>query len=122
MKHKGLLAVLAAFAGIAFTGAPVPGAGDLLASKAYADGYRSAKASKWKRAVRVRGYYYRGGYYSYTDADVADSRAWARSLFISRSAFRTPLSERQSPAGPFDSGFFFDSGIGPRFNDSPYPR
>jgi hypothetical protein len=28
----------------------------------------------------------------------------------------------QSPAGPFDSGFFFDSGIGPRWNDTPYPR
>jgi hypothetical protein len=69
--------------------------------------------------LRGWGYYYRGGYYSYTDADVADSRAWARSLFISRSAFRTPLSEQQSPAGPFDSGFFFASGVGPRFNDSP---
>lgn len=123
MKHKGLLAVLAACAGVAFTGLPVPGAGDLGASKAYADGTKRAKAAaKWKRAVRVKGYYYRGGYYSYTDADVADSRAWARSLFISQSRFRTPLSDQQSPGGPFDSGFFFDSGIGPRFNDSPYPR
>jgi hypothetical protein len=121
MKHKGLLAVLTACAGIAFTGLPVPGAGDLGSSTAYADGARKAKG-KWKRAVRVKGYYYRGGYYSYTDADVIDTRAWARSLFINRNPLRTPLSEQQSPAGPFDSGFFFDSGLGPMFNDSPYPR
>jgi hypothetical protein len=120
MKHKGLLAVLAACAGIAFTGVSVPGTGDLGASKAYADGVK--KASKWKRAVRVKGYYYRGGYYSYTDADAIDTRAWARSLFISRNPLRSPLTERQTEAGPFDSGYFFDSGIGPRFNDSPYPR
>jgi hypothetical protein len=120
MKHKGLLAALAACAGIAFTGVPVPGAGDLGASRAYADGVK--KASKRKRAVRVKGYYYRGGYYSYMDADAIDTRAWARSLFISKSPFRTPLSEQQTESGPFDSGYFFDSGMGPRFNDSPYPR
>jgi hypothetical protein len=120
MKHKGLLAVLAACAGIAFTGVPVPGASDLGASRAYADGVK--KKSKSKRAVRVKGYYYRGGYYSYTDSDAIDTRAWARSLFISKSPQRNPLTERQSDAGPFDSGYFFDSGMGPRFNDSPYPR
>jgi hypothetical protein len=122
MKHKGLLAVLAACAGIAFTGLPVPGAGDLGASKAHADGVKRPKASKWKRAVRVKGFYYRGGYYSYTDPDAIDTRAWARSLFISKSPFRSPLTERQTDAGPFDSGYFFESGLGPQFNSSPYPR
>ena len=29
---------------------------------------------------------------------------------------------RQTPSGPFDSGFFFDSGIGPRAGDAPYPN
>lgn len=29
---------------------------------------------------------------------------------------------RQTPSGPFDSGFFFDSGIGPRGGDAPYPH
>jgi hypothetical protein len=120
MKHKGLLAVLAACAGIAFTGLPVPGAGDLASSAAHADGVRTT--AKWKRAVRVKGHYYRGGYYSYTDSDVIDSRAWARSLFISGSPSRTPFSHQQSDGGPFDSGFFFDSGMGPMFNDTPYPR
>lgn len=123
MKHGGLLAVLAAGAVIAFTGLPVPGVGDFGIAKAYADGGKRAKVSaRGKRAVRVRGFIQRGGYYSYTDEDAIDSRAWARSLFISRSPFRTPFTAQQSPAGPFDSGFFFDSGLGPRFNDSPYPR
>jgi hypothetical protein len=119
MKHKGLLAALAACAGIAFTGLPVPGAGDV-SSKAYAD---SSKASKSKRASGVRGHYYIGGYYSYKDEDVAASRAWARSHFISRSIHRTPMADLQSRAGPFDSGFFFDSGLTPHYwNNSPYPN
>jgi hypothetical protein len=29
---------------------------------------------------------------------------------------------RQTPSGPFDSGFFFDSGFGPRAGDAPYPN
>ena len=78
--------------------------------KAYADGGKRAKAApRWKRAVRARGFYYGGGYYSYRDRDVVSSWAWTRSLFISRSYFRTPLTGLQTPAGPFDSGFFFDS-------------
>jgi hypothetical protein len=29
----------------------------------------------------------------------------------------------QSPAGPFDSGFFFDSGLTPHWwNNAPYPN
>jgi hypothetical protein len=27
---------------------------------------------------------------------------------------------RQTPSGPFDSGFFFDSGVGPHGGNSPY--
>ena len=123
MKHKGMLAALAAGAAIVCTSLPAPLAGDLVSSQAYADGAGSSRGSgKWKRAVRVRGYYYRGGYYSYTDEDVIDTRAWASSLFIPKSPYRTPLTGQQSVAGPFDHGFFFDSGLGPRFNDAPYPR
>jgi hypothetical protein len=29
---------------------------------------------------------------------------------------------RQTPSGPFDSGFFFDSGFPPRAGDAPYPN
>jgi hypothetical protein len=112
MRYSGILAAVAACTMVAFTG--LPATGDLWASKAYADGARATKY-KGKRAVRVRGFLQRGGYYSYTDQDAINSYAWT-------SVFRTPLSDQQSPAGPFDSGFFVDSGLGPRFNDSPYPR
>jgi hypothetical protein len=112
MKHKGILAVLAACAGLAFTGLPVPMAGDLGASKAYADGARKAKGyPKRTRVVRVR-----GGYYSYVYRDVAVS-SWRVNLFF------TPMFDLQSPAGPFDSGFFFDPGLRPHWwNNAPYPN
>jgi hypothetical protein len=31
-----------------------------------------------------------------------------------------PEINKQSPGGPFDSGFFFDSGLAPNGGDSPY--
>jgi hypothetical protein len=31
-----------------------------------------------------------------------------------------PSINKQSQGGPFDSGFFFDSGMGPNGGDSPY--
>jgi hypothetical protein len=34
--------------------------------------------------------------------------------------FIDPQINKQSPGGPFDSGFFFDSGINPNGGDSPY--
>jgi hypothetical protein len=36
--------------------------------------------------------------------------------------YRDPYLDRQTQAGPFDYGFFFDSGITPRGGDSPYMR
>jgi|RhiMetdeSRZDD1v2_1073273.scaffolds.fasta_scaffold174785_2 hypothetical protein len=119
MRYTGILAAVAACTMVACTG--LPAAGGFWTSKAYADGSRATKY-RAKRAVRVRGFLVRGGYYSYSDPDAINSYAWNRSLFTSSSIFRTPLSDQQSPAGPFDSGFFFDSGLGPRFNDAPYPR
>jgi hypothetical protein len=49
------------------------------------------------------------GFYSYSYRDV-----------IGR--YRDPYLDRQTQAGPFDYGFFFDSGITPRGGDSPYMR
>jgi hypothetical protein len=34
--------------------------------------------------------------------------------------FIDPSINKQSQGGPFDSGFFFDSGMGPNGGDSPY--
>jgi hypothetical protein len=121
MKYKSMVAALAAGAFVTLAGLPM--AGDLGPSQAYADGQKAkARYKKGYRATRVRGYLQRGGYYSYVDQDAINTTAWASSLFTSKSPFRNPLTERQSPGGPFDSGFFFDSGVGPPWNDSPYPR
>jgi hypothetical protein len=114
MKHKGRLAVFAACAVIAFT--DTPAAVDLLTSKAYADGVRSAKVRfKRKGSARVRGHLV-GGYYSYGRRDVIASYPWVNRAF-------TPMYDLQSSAGPFDSGFFFDSGLRPHWwNNAPYPN
>lgn len=74
-----------------------------------------------KRAVRVRGYVARrGGYYSYQSEDVINTYGLTRSLYGSINSYRDPYVDRQSTAGPFDSGFFFDSGMAPRGGDGPY--
>ncbi len=51
----------------------------------------------------------RVGFYSYTYRDVM-------------TPWRDPYLFRQTQAGPFDSGFFFDSAILPRGGDSPHIR
>ena len=77
---------------------------------------------KHKRATRVRGFQTRGGYYSYTDSDVINTYGGSRTLYGGTNSYRDPFTDRQTTAGPFDHGFFFDSGMGPRGGDSPYPR
>jgi hypothetical protein len=113
MKHMGIMAVFAAWAAIAVAGPPA--AVDLLTSKAHADGVRAGKVRhKWEGSGRVRRYVVRG-YYSYGRRVIA---SYAR---VNR-AF-TPMYGLQSPAGPFDSGFFFDSGLRPHWwNNAPYPN
>lgn len=119
-----LAAACGAFALLACAGAPQ--AGDRSAPDTYArQGYLEPTKSRYqrKRSARVRGYLGRRvGYYSYTDADVINTYAGSRTLYGSNNTYRDPFEDRQSPAGPFDHGFFFDSGIGPRGGNAPYPR
>lgn len=61
----------------------------------------------------------RGGY-SYSYADSINTYGDSRTKYGSASTFRDPKLDRQTNAGPFDHGFFFDSGIGERGGDSPY--
>jgi hypothetical protein len=76
-----------------------------------------------KRGTRVRGFLERrGGYYSYNDSDVINVYGGSRTQFGSINSYRDPYADRQTTAGPFDHGFFFDSGIGPHGGDTPYPR
>jgi hypothetical protein len=72
--------------------------------------------------ARVKGFTARGGRggYSYYAEDSINTYGDARTKYGSASSYRDPALDRQTAAGPFDHGFFFDSAIGPRGGDSPY--
>lgn len=82
-----------------------------LASSAQAGSATSPFYKPTKPKPQVRGARQRVGGYSYTWQDsILDHR--------DRSVFLDPKLENNS-TGPFDSGFFFDSGV-ERHNNSPY--
>jgi hypothetical protein len=60
------------------------------------------------------------GFYSYTYRDVINTYGMSRSLYGSMNSYRDPYVDRQTPSGPFDHGFFFDSGNLPHGGNSPY--
>lgn len=127
MKHKTMLAAaLGAVALLALGGAA--GAADNRPAKRIASPDSPSQASvryHRKRNARTRRYRaYAGGRggYSYRPEDVINTYGLTRSLYGSTNAYRDPFADRQTPAGPFDHGFFFDSGIAPRGGDSPYLR
>ena len=88
----------------------VPMTGTLLQSSAHAQEAKTkTKGGAGGRNVELR----RGGYYSYG----AEDGVRKSDLHLA------PNYGLQSPAGPFDSGFFFDSGLYPHYwNNSPYPN
>lgn len=95
--------------------------GSKAASASEAGNYPRARHRK--RATRVRGYLARRvGGYSYAPEDVINTYGNSRTLFGTTNSYRDTFSDRQTPSGPFDHGFFFDSGMGPRGGDSPYPH
>ncbi|MBX9591346.1 MAG: hypothetical protein K2X43_18820 [Hyphomonadaceae bacterium] len=125
MKNKGMVvAACGALAMLAFTGAGhashrQPGSAHLQ------QGHIESAKSRYhgKRSTRVRGFLGRRvGFYSYSDPDVINVYGGSRARFGSTNTYRDPFIDRQTTAGPFDHGFFFDSGIGPRGGDAPYAR
>jgi hypothetical protein len=78
-----------------------------------------AKPKGYQNTAQEDGYTirrHRGGYsYGYGDSINTDVRGKA-----GNSGFRDPNLYRQTPGGPFDSGFFFDSGMGLNGGQSPY--
>ena len=80
----------------------------------------STKASKSKSKPQVRGYTSRRGGYSYGYADTINTYGDSRSVYGAAQSFRDPMMDRQTNAGPFDHGFFFESGTAPRGGNSPY--
>ncbi len=73
-----------------------------------------------KRGAQVRGFVQRRGGYSYYAADSINTYGSSRTLYGGSYLYRDPLLDRQTSSGPFDHGFFFDSGVAPRGGDSPY--
>jgi hypothetical protein len=84
----------------------------------------SAEAGKrhsgYRNGPQVKGYVQRRGGYSYSYADSINTYGDSRSNYGGASVFRDPNLDRQTIAGPFDHGFFFDSGMGSHGGDSPY--
>lgn len=67
-----------------------------------------------------QGYTLHRGGYSYSYGDTINTYGGSRSVYGGGTEFRDPTLERQTEAGPFDHGFFFDSAIGPHGGNAPY--
>lgn len=92
-----------------------------LPSSADAGGYRErGKYGKSAGGARVKGYIARRGGYSYEESDVVNTYGDSRGRYGAATSLRDPNLGRQTEAGPFDHGFFFDSGMGLHGGDSPY--
>ena len=88
---------------------------------AMADTSRSERSTSYrKKKPQVRGYVARRGGYSYSYADSLDTYGSARTVTGGSRYYRDANLDRQTTSGPFDHGFFFDSGVAPRGGDSPY--
>jgi hypothetical protein len=88
--------------------ATLGGVGHYGAPGAYAD-----EVPKKKTARRYKG----GRAYAVERGSTPEEIARYFALY---GGYIDPYINKQSPGGPFDSGFFFDSGIGPNGGDSPY--
>lgn len=78
------------------------------------------KSGYYRRKPQVRGYVQRRGGYSYFPQDSINTYGDSRTRYGSVNSYRDPITDRQTRNGPFDHGFFFDSGLGLRGGDSPY--
>ncbi len=80
-----------------------------------------SKRGTYGSGPQVKGFSQRKGGYSYNYAESINTYGDSRSKYGGSSVFRDPMLDRQTNAGPFDHGFFFDSGIsGTHGGDSPY--
>jgi hypothetical protein len=118
MTLRSIALIMIVGFGVAAAAAPAS-AGDRLARGTSLEGGAHPKSSYY-RGPRVKGYVARKGGYSYTYADSVNTYGDSRSRFGGASSLRDPMLDRQTQAGPFDHGFFFDSGVAPRGGDSPY--
>jgi len=119
MRNQLVMAILSATALI--MAAPVAEAGERRAKSGVSSSGGAHPASRhYRSGARVKGYRARRGGYSYSFRDSINTYGDSRSNYGSASSLRDPMLDRQSTAGPFDHGFFFDSGTMPHGGDSPY--
>lgn len=78
------------------------------------------KSSYYRGGPQVRGYVARRGGYSYSPEDSINTYGDSRSKYGTASSLRDPSLDRQTTSGPFDHGFFFDSGTSFRGGEAPY--
>ena len=79
------------------------------------------KVAQRSRKPQVRGFVRRGGYYSYHPEDSINTYGDSRTRYGSASFYRNQTLDSQTRFGPFDHGFFYDSGITtPYGGNSPY--
>ena len=90
--------------------------GWMLAATAPAEATNNKRG--YQSGPQVKGYAIRRGGYSYGRADTINTNGDRSSG--DRAAYRAHILNPQSPAGPFDSGFFFDSAMGYRGGQAPY--
>jgi len=83
-------------------------------------GYFGHRSSRRYRRPQVRGYVARRGGYSYKPQDTINTYGDSRTQFGGINVYRQFSLDRQTPSGPFDNGFFFDSGMGRNGGNSPY--
>lgn len=97
----------------AMAGSGKSGSDAAKASSAGRSAYYRPTASRRRAKRPVRVYITKRGGYSYSASDTFNT---------SPGDPRDPMLmlNRQTPAGPFDSGFFFDSPVAPRGGYSPY--
>ena len=110
-QHRTLLVILLGlFALIGWVS--ISQAAERKAARTAAPAAGKQKVIVLRKRASARGYVVMRGGYSYGRSDVV----------VPFGHSRAPWAEvRQSPGGPFDSGFFFDSDITP-LNNAPYPK
>jgi hypothetical protein len=116
MKHNALLAMAVGVLALMAWGSTSQAAERRSARmETAADaGQPKARHYRKRRPLQVNIYARRRGGYSFSSYEVF-------STYSTYGGSPPPYAHvRQTPSGPFDSGFFFDSGIGPRGGDSPY--
>lgn len=84
------------------------------------DGGAHPSSQYYRKGPRVKGYVARRGGYSYRKGDTVNTYGDSRTKYGSTNTFRDLSTDSQTVSGPFDHGFFFDSGTGQRGGDAPY--